>query len=108
MKKPILKSRAPPGLAAWLSSESKALIAEAYPDLHERVDFVLTIELYLDHLNSQGRFEDAAEFLQETETGVKVTIRRRSIQRRRGVLRLVAASTLTTSVGVIVKFALAK
>jgi hypothetical protein len=98
-----IRPRAPPGPVVRMSTECRALILEAYPP-PVSADMLLSIEIYLDLLNSQGRSEDALRFLRDCEIGARTDIRRRAHEKSRNMLRLIGTSTFTASISVFVRF----
>lgn len=106
MADPTPRPRPPPVPVSdvRLSSELRHLIQEAYPDLATSSDILLTIELHLRLLNSQGRTEDAIAFVRDCAAGARNEIQQRNGEKRRVVLKLIGGSTLTASIGIAIKF----
>jgi hypothetical protein len=72
-----------------LPEKIKILIKQAYPEYLAQLEVKTTIERHLDHLNSEGRYEGARDFLDQEEEALRQEAERHRLANRREAFHLV-------------------
>lgn len=95
---------AEPRASPAVPEELISLINETYKDDHAKaLDIRIMIIEFVDHLNGQGRYEDAARFIREETAQIEAEAKRRRKEQRRKTLEVVARTSLPAIVLVVAK-----
>ncbi len=78
-----------------MSDGLRQLTRDAYPDLLQRLSILTMIEDHLEVLNTNCRYQAAAEFLQENENSIREEALRRKKAERRATFRLVSGTAIS-------------